>query len=107
MIGASLTYDVLFLGPLSLFVRRLSLAIRSTQVFLSLTVAAIAGTGQLCRRRRPAMHRVPVERMDGLSEGGRRSKLTDRQADRQPGTKDNATLTATYMHAHQLSRADT
>ena len=47
---------------------------------------------------------------DVLSEGGRRSKLTDRQADRQAGTKDNADRQAdrqTGKHAHQLRRADT
>ena len=53
------------------------------QMICSLKVAAIASTGQLCRRRQPSMHRAPLmlgadwiccRTQDGCS------KLTGRQA---------------------------
>ena len=69
----------------------------------SLKVAAIASTGQLCRRRQPSMHRVPLmlgadwiccRTQDGCSKlTGRQAQASGHRQHRQQGHRRNTTDT--------------
>ena len=73
------------------------------QMICSLKVAAIASTGQLCRRRQPSMHRAPLmlgadwiccRTQDGCSKlTGRQAQASGHRQHRQQGHRRNTTDT--------------